>query len=105
MPPSSQEQDHVAPIPWLGKIGEVPPLDARTEIEPLQNATRRLGIEQEDGKTGRPEELVGEKPKSFPSSRLPVRSSEATSAAIPTVPAVKAKPKKIDPKRSGSGIP
>src|SRR5258706_5836864 len=115
MPPLTSHHpptdDHVAPIPWLGKVGEVDPLDRSVlRVEPVSRPSIPSGFEQEEGRTGRKEGLVP-KPKSFPPSRLPVISSAgAPSAATVAGPAVAvsgatAKPKKIDPKRSGSGIP
>ena len=88
MPPELN-QEHVAPIPWLGKVGEVEPLDrqaVRVEVPEVRQAKARRHLPIAKATT--------------------TATTTATATATTTATATAtAKPKKIDPKRPGSGIP
>jgi polyferredoxin len=78
VPPSAEEARLPEPIPWkTGRAGAVPSIDA---VTPLPSAMRAAA------------------------SGTPTVPTEVATAVM-TPPAAVPKPKKIDPKRAGSGIP
>ncbi|MCS6899069.1 MAG: hypothetical protein RMJ98_05260, partial [Myxococcales bacterium] len=106
-----------SPIPWLGVVGEVTPLDTLT----IRGA---LGVEASDVYSRSPEAhqeatRIQQEMERRAGARIRTLSEELglMSTALPNVPfspeapvteastSAKTRPKKLDPKRPGSGIP
>jgi polyferredoxin len=97
--------DLPTPIPWLGGVGVVSPLDrAGSTPEPLPSPVPA----PKSTACGCGKSSAGScgKPTAAHASSLPVRSAGAAGEiALPAAAGAPAKPKKQDPTRPGSGIP
>ncbi len=87
---AEHQQHEVEPIPWLGKVGEVEPLD-RTRLAVTPPTTPSPSASRLEVKS--------------PSKASAAMTQGAASVAVAVPGKAPTKPKKIDPKRSGSGIP
>ena len=94
---------HVEPIPWKGIVGVVPPIDRETSWQP-KAATRTPTATATA--TATPTPTPTPTPTSCAcGSASPCASTSATAIPAAALPGAKPRPKKIDPKRAGSGIP
>ena len=94
---------HVEPIPWKGIVGVVPPIDRETSWQPKAATATRTPTATA---TATPTPTPTPTPTSCAcGSASPCASTSATAIPAAALPGAKPRPKKIDPKRAGSGIP
>jgi len=86
--------DFPLPIPWLGSVGRVQPLDA-AEVQRKPPPPQLIQIRKSSAAAARPVHAT--------SASATLVNTGGPSA--PSAPMALAKPKKASPKRSGSGIP